>query len=220
MVAPRACPAGQARLRSGLDFESAAGASADNPKLGEAAGCGLPEARSPACGGSVRMAPAHLLLSPRDAGRGAEGDPGPCGAQPLTVMLRYMHLAPSALTEAIGLLNFGQPVGSASPDDAARPTDLFATGRDSCGARSPSGCCAPRHRRNGTRALKQARVRRRAATNVRSNPPLRSLLRVVIDRWVVKVRSPPRSCETARHLFGGGRLLATTLRRGRDSNPR
>jgi hypothetical protein len=31
----------------------------------------------------------------------------------LTMTLRYMHLAPSALTEAIGLLNFGQPVGSA-----------------------------------------------------------------------------------------------------------
>lgn len=27
--------------------------------------------------------------------------------------VRYMHLAPSALREAIGLLNFGQPVGSA-----------------------------------------------------------------------------------------------------------
>ena len=31
----------------------------------------------------------------------------------LTMTLRYMHLAPSALTEAIDLLNFGQPVGSA-----------------------------------------------------------------------------------------------------------
>ncbi len=31
----------------------------------------------------------------------------------LTMTLRYMHLAPSALTEAINLLNFGQPVGSA-----------------------------------------------------------------------------------------------------------
>ena len=30
-----------------------------------------------------------------------------------TMTLRYMHLAPSVLTEAIGLLNFGQPVGSA-----------------------------------------------------------------------------------------------------------
>jgi hypothetical protein len=35
------------------------------------------------------------------------------GHSTLTVTLRYMHLAPSALTEAIGLLNFGQPVGSA-----------------------------------------------------------------------------------------------------------
>jgi integrase len=29
-----------------------------------------------------------------------------------TLTLRYMHLAPSALTEAIDLINFGQPVGS------------------------------------------------------------------------------------------------------------
>jgi site-specific recombinase XerD len=36
------------------------------------------------------------------------------GHSTLTMTLRYMHLAPSALTEAIGLLdNFGQPVGSA-----------------------------------------------------------------------------------------------------------
>jgi site-specific recombinase XerD len=35
------------------------------------------------------------------------------GHSSLTMTLRYMHLAPSALTEAIGLLNFGQPVGSA-----------------------------------------------------------------------------------------------------------
>jgi hypothetical protein len=27
------------------------------------------------------------------------------------MILRYMHLAPSALREAIGLLDFGQPVG-------------------------------------------------------------------------------------------------------------
>jgi site-specific recombinase XerD len=36
------------------------------------------------------------------------------GHSTLTMTLRYMHLAPSALTEAIGLLNnFGQLVGSA-----------------------------------------------------------------------------------------------------------
>ena len=35
------------------------------------------------------------------------------GHSTLSMTLRYMHLAPSALTEAIGLLNFGQPVGSA-----------------------------------------------------------------------------------------------------------
>ena len=36
------------------------------------------------------------------------------GHSTLTMTLRYMHLAPSALTEAIGLLDFGQPVGSAA----------------------------------------------------------------------------------------------------------
>jgi integrase len=35
------------------------------------------------------------------------------GHSTLTMTLRYMHLAPSALREAIGLLDFGQPVGSA-----------------------------------------------------------------------------------------------------------
>jgi integrase len=30
----------------------------------------------------------------------------------LSMTLRYMHLAPSALREAIGLLDLGQPVGS------------------------------------------------------------------------------------------------------------
>jgi integrase len=33
------------------------------------------------------------------------------GHSTLTMTLRYMHLAPSALREAIGLLNFGHPVG-------------------------------------------------------------------------------------------------------------
>ena len=32
----------------------------------------------------------------------------------LAMTLRYMHLAPSALREAIGVLNFVQPVGNAA----------------------------------------------------------------------------------------------------------
>jgi hypothetical protein len=35
------------------------------------------------------------------------------GHSTLSMTLRYMHLAPSALAEAIGLLDFAQPVGSA-----------------------------------------------------------------------------------------------------------
>ena len=34
------------------------------------------------------------------------------GHSTLSITLRYMHLAPSALREAIGLLDLGQPVGS------------------------------------------------------------------------------------------------------------
>ncbi len=54
------------------------------------------------------------------------------GHSTLTKMLRYMHLAPSALTEVIGLLNFGQPVGKCG---IARADGCVVTGRDSCGAR-------------------------------------------------------------------------------------
>jgi hypothetical protein len=35
------------------------------------------------------------------------------GHSTLTMTLRYMRLAPSALTEALGLLDVGQPMGSA-----------------------------------------------------------------------------------------------------------
>lgn len=46
------------------------------------------------------------------------------GHSTLTMTLRYMHLAPSALMEAIGLLDFGQPRRGA-PDDTVRPTELL-----------------------------------------------------------------------------------------------
>ena len=36
------------------------------------------------------------------------------GHSTLAMTLRYMHLAPIALREAIALLNFGQPVGNAA----------------------------------------------------------------------------------------------------------
>jgi site-specific recombinase XerD len=60
-------------------------------------------------------APAHVLLAPRHAGRGAapKAIQELVGHSTLSMTLRYMHLAPSALCEAIGLLNFGQPMGSA-----------------------------------------------------------------------------------------------------------
>ncbi len=35
------------------------------------------------------------------------------GHATLTMTMRYMHLAPVALRQAIDLLNFGQPVGNA-----------------------------------------------------------------------------------------------------------
>jgi len=36
------------------------------------------------------------------------------GHSTLAMTMRYMHLAPIALREAIALLNFGQPVGNAA----------------------------------------------------------------------------------------------------------
>jgi len=48
------------------------------------------------------------------------------GHSTLSMTLRYMHLAPSALREAIGLLEFGQPVGSAL---SVASIDLRVAGR-------------------------------------------------------------------------------------------
>ena len=61
------------------------------------------------------FAVAHELLN-RFRRRAAHGEVGTKGVpeySTLSMTLRYMHLAPSALCEAIDLLNFGQPVGSA-----------------------------------------------------------------------------------------------------------
>jgi hypothetical protein len=85
-------------------------------------------------------AQAHLLLAPRHARRGAEGDSRAGRHSTLTMTLRDMHLAPSALTEAIGLLNFGQPMSSAANVNA---DGCVATGRDSLRC-SPLHGCAPR----------------------------------------------------------------------------
>jgi site-specific recombinase XerD len=40
------------------------------------------------------------------------------GHSTLTMTLRYMHLAPSALCEAIDMLTFGQPVGTTETNEA------------------------------------------------------------------------------------------------------
>ena len=53
------------------------------------------------------------MLPPRHASAAPKAIRELVGHSTLTMTLRYMHLAPSALTEAIGLLNFGQPVGNA-----------------------------------------------------------------------------------------------------------
>jgi site-specific recombinase XerD len=51
--------------------------------------------------------------SSQDSGAAPKAIQELVGHSTLSMTLRYMHLAPSALREAIGLLNFGQPVGSA-----------------------------------------------------------------------------------------------------------
>lgn len=56
----------------------------------------------------LARAPALLLLAPRHAWCAAESDPRTRGHSTLAMTLRYMHLAPSQLQEAIALLNFGQ----------------------------------------------------------------------------------------------------------------
>jgi len=50
----------------------------------------------------------------RDGGAAPKAIQELVGHSTLSMTHRYMHLAPSALCEAIGLLNFGQPVGSAA----------------------------------------------------------------------------------------------------------
>jgi hypothetical protein len=61
------------------------------------------------------------------------------GHSRITTTLGYMHLAPSALTEATGLLNFGQPVGSATLHGL---TDVLQPVGIPCGARRSFGAAA------------------------------------------------------------------------------
>ena len=67
-----------------------------------------------ASGDRLAHAPAHLPLAPRHEGRGAEGNSGAGGAQHAHDDAQVHALGPSALTEAIRLLDFGQPAGSAA----------------------------------------------------------------------------------------------------------
>jgi hypothetical protein len=67
----------------------------------------------------------------------------------------------------------------------------------------------------------QARRQRSQPSLWRLRPsPAGVSLNSTIYRWAVKVRIPPRSYGAARLFCGASRLLASTLRRGRDSNPR
>ena len=71
----------------------------------------------------LARAQAHLLLTPRDAGRGAEGDPG--AGRPQHAHHDAQVHAPGA-ERAHGshrMLDFGQPVGSANDD--VQTTDLL-----------------------------------------------------------------------------------------------
>lgn len=53
----------------------------------------------------------HVLLAPRDAGRGGKGDQELAGHSTLAMTQRYMHLSPAAKDSAIALLN-ARPVDS------------------------------------------------------------------------------------------------------------
>lgn len=63
----------------------------------------------------LRVIGSHVLRHSHLAMRGAapKAIQELVGHSTLTMTLRYMHLAPSALCEAIDLLEFGQPVGTA-----------------------------------------------------------------------------------------------------------
>jgi integrase len=78
------------------------------------------------------------------------------GHSTLMMTLRYMHLAPTALREAIELLNFGQPVGIADGSESKAPasTREFRSGRRDLNprrrapkARALPDCATPRERR-------------------------------------------------------------------------
>ena len=140
------------------------------------------------------------------------------GHSTLSMTLRYMHLAPSALREAIGLLDdFGQPAGNAEAATGAtdvrfrshlsthahRLSSWFGPVGIPCGARRR---CAPPALlgTSGSRVVRRTAARLRAFESrdgsVRALRHRRSQA-VALTHWVSEVRIPPAELGAASREF-------------------